>query len=147
MRVLRAVLVGLTIVSLAGCIVLAAVEPEKWEGAAITAVALLLTYAFVWAVLPTRYELSRNHLGIVFPWKTWRVALDSVEWVRAGNWWEAYGYWGMRFATSPGQSLVIRRKHPNLLTRPNLVISPRDRDEFLRALESLQTGVEVGSLR
>jgi len=26
------------------------------------------------------------------------------------------------------------------------VISPRDRDEFLRALESLNTGVEVGTL-
>jgi hypothetical protein len=147
MRVLRAVLLILTVVSLAGCILLAVMEPEEWVGAAITAVALLLMYAFVWVILPTRYELSRTHIGIVFPWKTWHVALDSVEWVRAGNWWEAYGYYGMRFATSPGQSIVIRRKHPNLFTRPNLVISPKDRDEFLGALESLGTGVEVGSPR
>jgi len=110
----------------------------------MTAVALLLTYAFLWAILPTRYQLSHTHLGIVFPWKTWRVALDSVEWVRAGNWWEAYGYYGMRFATKPGQSIVLRLKHPNLFTRPNLVISPDNRAEFLRALDSLGTGIEVG---
>jgi hypothetical protein len=146
MRVLRAVLLVLTFVSLVGCGVIAALAPESWGAAAVTAVSLLLTYAFVWAILPSRYELSRTHLGIVFPWKTWRVSLESVDWVRAGRWWEAYGYYGMRFTTNPGQSIVIHRKQPNLLTRPNLVISPRDRDEFLRALESLNTGVEVGAV-
>ena len=143
-RVLRTILLVLTAVSIIGCIILIVVDPDSWSASLVTAVALLLTYAFVWAILPTRYELSRTHLGIVFPWKTWRVALDSVEWVRAGNWWEAYGYYGMRFATKPGQSIVIRRKHPNLFTRPNLVISPDNRAEFLRALDSLGTGIEVG---
>jgi len=145
MRVLRTILLVLTAVSILGCIIVVVVDPGSWSASLVTAVALLLTYTFVWAILPTRYELSRTHLGIVFPWKTWRVALDSVEWVRAGNWWEAYGYYGMRFATKPGQSIVIRRKHPNLFTRPNLVISPDNRAEFLRALDSLGTGIEVVS--
>ena len=144
MRVLRTILLVLTAVSIPGCIIVVVVDPGSWSASLVTAVALLLTYTFVWAILPTRYELSRTHLGIVFPWKTWRVALDSVEWVRAGNWWEAYGYYGMRFATKPGQSIVLRRKHPNLFTRPNLVISPDNRAEFLRALDSLGTGIEVG---
>ena len=144
MRVLRTILLVLTAVSILGCIMVVVVDPDSWSASLVTAVALLLTYAFVWAILPARYELSRTHLGIVFPWKTWHVALDSVEWVRAGNWWEAYGYYGMRFATKPGQSIVIRRKHPNLFTRPNLVISPDNRAEFLRALDSLGTGIEVG---
>jgi hypothetical protein len=144
MRVLRTVLLLLTVVSVAGCVIVAAIEPDSWRSALVTAVALLLTYAFVWAILPSRYELSRTHIGIVFPWKTWHVALDSVAWIRAGNWWEAYGYYGMRFATKPGQSVVIRRKHPNLFMHPNLVISPENRDEFLRALHSLGTGIEVG---
>ena len=141
MRVLRFVLLLLTVVSIAGCVIVVVADPDAWSGALVTAIALLLTYAFVWAILPTRYELSRSHLGLVFPWKTWRVSLESIEWVRAGNWWEAYGYFGMRFATRPGQSIVIRRRHPNLFTRPNLVISPENRDEFLQAFASLRTGV------
>ena len=141
MRVLRFVLLLLTVVSIAGCVIVVVADPDAWSAALVTAVALLLTYAFVWAILPTRYELSRTHLGIVFPWKTWRVSLESIEWVRAGNWWEAYGYFGMRFATRPGQSVVIRRRHPNLFTRPNLVISPENRAEFLKAFDSLGSGV------
>ena len=141
MRVLRFILLLLAVVSIVGCIIVVVADPDAWSGALVTAIALLLTYAFVWAILPTRYELSRSHLGLVFPWKTWRVSLESIEWVRAGSWWEAYGYFGMRFATRPGQSVIIRRRHPNLFTRPNLVISPEDRDEFLRAFDSLRTGV------
>jgi hypothetical protein len=141
LRVLRFILILLTIVSIAGCMIVVVADPDAWSAASITAVALLLTYAFVWAILPTRYELWHTHLGLVFPWKTWRVSLESIECVRAGNWWEAYGYFGMRFATRPGQTVVIRRRHPNLFTRPNLVISPENRDEFLRAFDSLRTGV------
>lgn len=146
MRVLRNVLLLLASITLVVCASLVAMEPDALTGAAVTAISLLLTYAFIWAILPTRYELSRTHLGLVFPWKTWHVGLDTVEWMRPGNWWEAYGYFGMRFTTNPGQSVVIRRKQPNLLTRPNLVISPADREDFLRAVESLGTGTQVGSI-
>jgi hypothetical protein len=141
MRVLRLILLLLSVVSIVGCIIVVVVDSDSWRLALVTAVTLLLTYAFVWAILPTRYELSRTHLGLVFPWKTWRVSLDSIESARAGSWWEAYGYFGMRFTTRPGQPVVIRRRHPNLFTRPNLVISPEDRDEFLRAFDTLRTGV------
>lgn len=142
----RGVLVVVTVVSLLGCAVTAALVPESRAGMLFAAVMLLVLCGLIWAVVPTRYELSRTHLSIVFPWKTWRVALDSVERARPGRWWESYAYWGLRFVTSPEQSIVIQRKRQNLLIRPNVVISPKDRDAFLRALNSLDTGVKVGGI-
>jgi hypothetical protein len=47
----------------------------------------------------------------------------------------AFGYWGVRFATAPTQSVEVRRVRRNLLRRPNLIISPEGREEFLRVLQ------------
>jgi hypothetical protein len=97
----------------------------------------------VWVILPTRYELSRSRLDLVFPFWRWSIDLQTVEWAAPARWWQAYGYYGFRFATNPNQAIVIKRRQPSLFRRPNLVISPADRGAFLISLRQLNPDIEV----
>ena len=103
--------------------------------AAITFACLLATLLIVWLILPRRYEVWPERLRIVFPVWGWDIPYAGIKSVRAGRWYEAYGFAGVRFATAPSQSVTILRHNANLFTHPNLVISPEDREQFLRRLE------------
>jgi hypothetical protein len=103
-------------------------------GAGVTAVSLLLTVGLIWLILPRRYEIWPDRLRIVFLLGGWDIPLDGIESVHPGRWYQAYGFMGVRFATAPGQTVTILRRNSNLFTRPNVVISPEDRDGFLREL-------------
>ena len=139
MRLFNAVLVLLTVTTVAITgILLVFVDAA---GALITLVSLLATLAFVSLILPRRYEVWPDRLRIVFPAWSWNIEYAGIESVRPGRWYEAYGFWGMRFATAPSQTVTILRHNANMFTHPNLVISPEDREEFLRRLErAMHTG-------
>ncbi len=101
-----------------------------WVSVAIA----LSTFALIWLVLPRRYEIWPERLRIVFPVWRWDIGFDTVASAHAASWWQPFGYAGLRFATAPGQAIVVERRGPNLLWRPNLVISPADRATFLDQL-------------
>jgi hypothetical protein len=113
--------------------------------ALITIVSLAATLLIVWLVLPLRYELWPDRLRVVFPAWKWDIAYDGIRSVRPGRWYEAYGFAGVRFATAPSQSVTILRHDANLFRRPNLVISPEDREVFLRELERAMQNAEQRS--
>jgi hypothetical protein len=54
---------------------------------------------------------------------------------RPGRTLSAIGYWGLRLSTAPTASIEVRRVESSLLRRPNLIISPEGREEFLRAFQ------------
>jgi hypothetical protein len=91
-----------------------------------------LPAALIWLILPRRFEIWDDRLVIVFPvLARWSLPFETIEAVEEARWWHAYAFMGVRFASSPGQSVDIIRRRPNLITRPNIVISPHDRAEFI----------------
>lgn len=103
--------------------------------ALVTGGSLLATVALIWFILPVRYEVWPDRLRLVFPVGGWNIPFDTIQTVRHGLWYEAYGFIGIRFATAPSSTVTILRNRPSLFKRPNLVISPLDRDEFMRQLQ------------
>lgn len=103
-------------------------------------VALLLTVAaialLIWVILPRSFEVYDDRLVIVFPWWRWNIGMDSIELVREGKGYQAYGYFGVRFASAPGKSVEIRRRNSNLFKRPNLIVSPDDRSLFVTEMNA-----------
>jgi hypothetical protein len=102
--------------------------------AVVTFVSMLATFVLIWLILPRRYEVWQDRLRIVFPAWGWDLPYEGIETVRAGRWYEAYGFAGWRFATAPSQTVTVLRHNPNMVTHPNIVISPANREEFLRHL-------------
>lgn len=89
----------------------------------------------IWLILPRRYEVWPDHLRIVFPVWRWDIPFDTISAVKPARWWATYGYNGVRFATSPGSAIEVRRRDARLFGRPNIIISPADRDGFIHACE------------
>ncbi len=79
-----------------------------------------------------RYVVDDDHVRVVFFGQTVRkIALTDIEEVRAGRpFWNEH--WENTLWTF-GRSVTIRRKSGWIR---NVVISPRDRDEFIRDLKS-----------
>jgi len=91
-----------------------------------------LPLALVWLLLPRRFEIWRDRLVIVFPVLVrWNLPFDTIESVEVARWWHPYAFMGVRVASSPGKSVDIMRREPNMLRRPNIVISPENRDGFM----------------
>jgi hypothetical protein len=91
-----------------------------------------LPAALIWFILPRRFEVWHDRLVIVFPVvMRWTLSFDTIETVEVARWWHAYAFMGVRFASNPGKSVDIIRRQPNVISRPNVVISPEDRDEFI----------------
>lgn len=133
MRVLNAVLaalIGLDVVLAVILLVFANVS-----AALVTFGTMLLTVAIIWVILPKRYEVWPAHLRIVFPMWGWNIDYAGIETVREAAALESYAFIGVRFATAPSQAVTILRRNPNLFTHPNVVISPEDREEFMRHLQ------------
>jgi hypothetical protein len=93
------------------------------------------TLTLVFLLIPRRYEVWPNRLVLVFLWRRWQIPFESLEEARPANPLFGYGYLGLRFATAPSQSVEVRRVRSNLFRRPNLIISPGGREEFLRVLQ------------
>jgi hypothetical protein len=132
MRLVGLVLVALIAVDAVIALVLLLLVDKL--AAAVTGVSMLATFALLWFILPRRYEVWPDRLRLQFPTWGWDILYEGIATVRAGRWYEAYGFAGVRFATAPSQLVTILRHRSNMLRRPNLVITPRDRDEFLRQL-------------
>jgi hypothetical protein len=127
------ILLGLSVLAIGWGIagtLLSADRTGVWRSVAIA----LASFALVWLVLPRRYEIWPERLRIVFPVGRWDIGFDTVASTHAARWWQPFAYVGFRFATAPGQAIVVERHEPNLLRRPNLVISPEDRASFLDQL-------------
>jgi hypothetical protein len=109
----------------------------------VTGGLLALTFAVIFLVVPRRLEVWPDRLVIVFALWRWRLPFETVAEARQANTWSAFGYWGVRLSTAPTASIELRRAESNLLGRPNLIISPEGRDEFLsasqQALQSFNT--------
>jgi hypothetical protein len=127
------ILLGLSVLAIGWGIagtLLSAQTAGVWVSVAIA----LASFALIWLVLPRRYEIWPGRIRIVFPVGRWDISFDTVASARAARWWQPFAYAGFRFATAPGQTIVVERHAPNLLWRPNLVISPEDRAAFLDQL-------------
>lgn len=99
--------------------------------ASIGLVALL-----IWAIVPRTYEVYDDRLVLVFALWRWNIGMDSIELAQPASWWKSYGYWGVRFATAPGKAVELRRRGGSSFSRPNLIISPEDREFFLAELNT-----------
>ncbi len=122
MRLFGAILYGLIALDVVLTVVLLVLV--NVSTALVTLVSMLAVYALIWAILPRRYEVWPDRLRIVFPLFGWNIDYAGIETVRPGQWYEAYGFMGVRFATAPSQTVTILRHNANLITHPNLVISP-----------------------
>ena len=99
-----------------------------------------LPAAVIWFILPRRFEVWHDRLVIVFPvLLRWSLSFETIETVEIARWWHAYAFMGVRFASNPRRSVDVIRRQANLITRPNVVISPEDREEFIaRMSEALE---------
>ena len=127
--------------------VLASLLPRERTGLIVTAVALALTFAVIGLVLPRRYEVWPDHLTVVLPLWAWRLPVETIAEVRRAEVWKAFGYIGVRFTTAPSASVEVRRVKAGP-SRPNVILSPVDRDEFIRVLASrLEARAGRGAVR
>ena len=133
MRIAPPVLAALTGVMLGAGLLTLALLPNS-AGIWISLIVVGAVFPLLWLILPRRYEVWPDDLRIVFPLWRWRIGFDSIERVETAKVWQPYGFWGIRFATNPAQAVTIYRKDARLLGRPNLVISPENKDAFLEQL-------------
>jgi hypothetical protein len=131
-----AVLAALTAILLGVGVLTLVLLPDA-AGIWVLLLSLAPVAAMLWLILPRRYEVWPDSLRIVFPLWRWRIGFDTLERAEPAKAWQPYGFWGLRFVTSPGQAVTVYRKHSRLLGRPNLVISPDSRDEFLAQLHAV----------
>ena len=135
MRGLNVALGLVTVGLLVAAVIVLAVWPEGAAVLLFTIVTTIASLALVWLILPSRYEIWPDRVRLIFPMWGWDLPFDTIDTAQHGKRWEAYAYTGVRFATSPGQSIVVRRRGSNLFKRPHAVISPADRAVFLRELD------------
>ncbi len=133
MRVTPPVLAAIAAVLFGAAIVILLLLPSS-AGLAVLLLSVDAIFMLLWLVLPRRYEVWPDSLRIVFPLWRWRIDFDSIERVETSKVWQPYGFWGIRFATNPAQAVTIYRKDARMLGRPNLVISPESREDFIEHL-------------
>ncbi len=135
LRWLRVLYVGIGVAVLALLAALLLVGADT-AGVLISVVSLVFVGAMFYVIVPRRYEIYSDSLRLVFPLFGWRVGFDTLEAFRPAIWWQAYGYWGVRFATAPSQAIEVTRQNAHIVGRPNLIISPQDRTTFLSELNA-----------
>ncbi|HEX5369627.1 MAG TPA: hypothetical protein VFY10_09475 [Dehalococcoidia bacterium] len=133
MRVAPRTLAALTAVMLGAGIVVLLILPGN-PGVGVPPLVFGAIFPLIWLIIPRRYEVWPDSVRLVFPLWRWRIQFDSIERIETAKLWQPYGFWGIRFATNPAQAVTIYRKEARILGRPNLVISPERRDEFLEHL-------------
>lgn len=113
-----------------------ATEGTSGSAAIVVGVILLLTVLlWVWFWFGTSYEITSSHVRIRCGPIRWRIKLDQiVEAVPTSSAWLMAGGWHARFALSK-EALLIKAGNKVLGVVPHAVlISPRDKPGFLRAL-------------
>ena len=130
LRTLSGILVALFVIDLA--IVVALLIVGVPSSVSLLFFVTVLPAAIVWLVIPRRFEVWRDRLIIVFPILVrWNIPFDTIASVEIARWWHAYAFMGVRLASNPGQSVDIVRVNASLLRRPNIVITPESREEFI----------------
>jgi hypothetical protein len=102
----------------------------------IAILVILVSFGCIRLILPDRYDVYADRLRLVFPLWGWNLPFVTIREVRLSRWWEPFASLGFRFATSPGQAVVIRRVGSGWLTG-TIVISPDNREAFLGAFEPI----------
>jgi hypothetical protein len=135
-RWINAVLLISAVLLLAGGVIASITVPDEALEIWLVVVISLATIVFIWIILPRRYEVWPDRLRIVFPLTLhWDLGFDTIASPRVARSYEPYAYNGLRFATAPGQAITLERRGQRLLGRPGIVISPVDREAFLKQLE------------
>jgi hypothetical protein len=109
-----------------------------------TLAAFALTTGLILLILPRRFEVWTDRLRLGFPLWRWDIPFDTIDGARPARWWEPYGGIAVRFATSPGKAVVIERLGRRFF-RPNFVVSPEDRDEFIARLNAAKSHYRADS--
>ena len=125
-------LVRLTmLVSLA--LAIATAVSQGANGAALTASGVVLfAYAFVeWIFQSTYYSVDQDYLRIRSGPFRWRVPIAEIESIAPSN----------SFLSSP--ALSLDRLRVNYRGGRWILVSPSDRDWFINALRSVNSGIEV----
>ncbi len=138
-RWLNAFVAGLLVLNVVIVTVFTASGLLTFWGAFASCAGILLTGIFIWAILPNRFEVYDDRLVVVFGFWRWNIGLGSIEVAREAGALQSYAYWGVRFSTAPRQAVEVRRVGSNMLTRPNMIISPEDRGIFLAELNAALT--------
>jgi hypothetical protein len=108
-------------------------------------ISLLFFVAFlpaglIWLLLPRRFEVWPDRLVIVFPLRVrWSLPFETIAEVKPAKWWHAYAFMGVRFASNPALSVDIMRVAPSVWKRPNIVVSPDQRAEFIEPVNAALT--------
>ena len=93
-------------------------------------VVLCLDCLVFWLVMPRRYEVWADKVRIVLGWPAvCTIPMTTITEARPASAVTVYVYWGFRFATRRATAVEIRRSKGW-----NFVISPNDRDEFMRVV-------------
>jgi hypothetical protein len=83
-----------------------------------------------WLVMPRRYEVWPDKVRVVLGWPmSWSIPMATIAEARPASAVTSYVYWGFRFATRLKTAVEIRRSKGW-----NFVVSPNDRDEFMRVV-------------
>ncbi len=111
------------------------------KGGAFGMLGIAVFYALLFKiVMPQRYQIYSDKIRIVLGGPiAWNIPFSTVKEVRSASGAKAFGYNGVRFATSSKNVVEIRRSRGC-----NVVISPSNKDVFLeqasRAMKSAGHG-------
>jgi hypothetical protein len=105
-------------------------------GALVLLLPMMVIAVLVWAILPRSFEVYDDRLVIVFPAWRWDIGLETIEGVKDARWFQPYAFSGVRFASAPAKAVELRRRDSNLFKRPNIIVSPDDRDLFVTELNA-----------
>jgi hypothetical protein len=97
----------------------------------------VLPLVVIWLVIPRHFEVWRDRLVIAFPVLVrWNLPFETIASVEIAKWWHAYAFMGVRLASNPARSVDIMRIGHNVFWRPNIVITPEDRDGFIERVNA-----------
>ncbi|MEM0303464.1 MAG: PH domain-containing protein [Archaeoglobaceae archaeon] len=104
-------------------------EEEAMFAKQILFASIAIILILYWAILPRRFEIHEDKLKIIFGFFTYSIPLQDVAEVRRAESWKAFAYKGLRFTTSIGNIVEIRKKKGI-----SIVISPSNPDLFIEFL-------------
>lgn len=109
---------------------------EGGAAAVVVFVGFAIHTLVFWLVMPRRYEVWADKVRIVLGWPVaCNIPMTTIAETRPATAITAYVYWGFRFATHRKTAVEIRRSKGW-----NFVISPSDRDEFIRVVMETAKG-------
>jgi hypothetical protein len=93
--------------------------------------ATLFEVLLFWSITPRRYQIYQDRLRIQLGWPfAFNIALSSIKEAKKAPAYNAFAYWGIRFATSASNLVEIVRRGGM-----DIIISVADADTFLEQLD------------